>query len=398
MVLGLGVILVGGYLWGRLFRKLGIPALLGALAFGVFIGPYGVNMLPKAVVDVGNELRLIALTIILLRAGLGLNRDLLAAVGKVAFRMSFLPCIFEGLFATLAAMYFLNLPLAPAGMLGFILAAVSPAVVVPSMLALKEKGLGMKKGVPVIVLAGAALDDAVAITFFSAFLGIGLQGRIEHPLLVLGQVIYAIIGGVLLGVVSFYVYHVITRFVRPAPSENTLVVLGLSLLAMVIGEHIGVSGPLAVLILGFVILEKNPRVASRMDEHFTDLWTGAQLVLFVLIGAAVQIPVARAAGLAGLAVLAIGLTGRTLGVFAALLGSDLNLKERSFAAIAYMPKATVQAAIGGIPLAMAIAGGEVILAVAALSIVITAPLGALLITRTAPLLLEKSAEVNVGGR
>ena len=393
MVLGFGIILVGGFLWGRLFRGLGMPALLGALAFGVLVGPYGINMLPVAILEIGSDLRLIALTIILLRAGLGLNRDLLSAVGAVAFRMSILPCLLEGTVATLAAMYFLNLPLAEAGMLGFILAAVSPAVVVPSMLALKEKGLGMKKGIPVIILAGAALDDAVAITFFSAFLGIALQGSIKNPFLIPGQILWSIVGGAVLGLAAYWVYTLCVKVLKPSHAESTLLVLGLALLSVMAGEYLRVSGPLAALVLGFIMLEKAPRIAARLDEHFTDLWTGAQLLLFVLIGATVQIPVVRTAGLVGLVVVLLALVGRTIGVFLALIGSELNLKERAFAAIAYMPKATVQAAIGGVPLAMGFASGQVILAVAVLSIVLTAPLGALAIARTAPLLLEKAEEV-----
>lgn len=397
MVLGFGIVLVGGFLWGKLFRVLGMPALMGALIFGVLIGPYGTNILPGEVLEIGSDLRLMALTIILLRAGLGLNRDLLASVGAVAFRMSFLPCLLEGTVATLAAMYFLKLPLVEAGMLGFILAAVSPAVVVPSMLALKEKRLGMKKGVPVIILAGAALDDAVAITFFSAFLGIALQGSIRNPVLIPGQILWSIIGGTVLGLVAYWLYALCVKVLKPSHAESTLLVFGLALLSVIAGEHLRVSGPLSALVLGFIMLEKVPRIAARLDEHFTDLWAGAQLLLFVLIGATVQIPVVRTAGLVGLVVVLLALVGRTLGVFLALMGSELNLKERSFAAIAYMPKATVQAAIGGVPLAMGFASGQVILAVAVLSIVFTAPLGALAITRSAPFLLEKAEEAIDGG-
>lgn len=393
MVLGFGIILVGGFLWGRLFKGMGMPALLGALIFGVLIGPYGTNLLPQAVLEIGGDLRLMALTIILLRAGLGLNRELLAAVGAVAFRMSFLPCLLEGTVATLAAMYSLKLPLVEAGMLGFILAAVSPAVVVPSMLALKEKGLGMKKGVPVIILAGAALDDAVAITFFSAFLGIALQGTLKNPSLIPIQILWSIVGGAVLGLAAYWLYAIGVKILKPSHAESTLLVLGLALLSVVAGEHLRVSGPLSALVLGFIMLERVPRVAARLDEHFTDLWTGAQLLLFVLIGATVQTPVVRTAGLVGLVVVLLALVGRTAGVFLALIGSELNLKERTFAAIAYTPKATVQAAIGGVPLAMGFASGQVILAVAVLSIVFTAPLGALAIARSAPLLLEKAEEV-----
>ena len=212
---------------------------------------------------------------------------------------------------------------------------------------------------------------------------------IKNPSLIPGQILWSIIGGAVLGLVAYWLYALCVKVLNPSHAESTLMVLGLALLSVVAGEHLRVSGPLAALVLGFIMLEKVPRTAARLDEHFTDLWTGAQLLLFVLIGATVQIPVIRSAGLVGLVVVLLALVGRTVGVFLALIGSQLNIKERAFAAIAYMPKATVQAAIGGIPLAMGFASGQVILAVAVLSIVLTAPLGALAIARSAPLLLEE---------
>ena len=397
MVLGFSMVIIGGYLLGKLFKALGLPALLGALVFGVVVGPSVWGLIPEAILEAGPELRMIALTIILLRAGLGLNKDLLLEVGWTAFRMSFIPCILEGVLATLAAYYLLQLPFTQAGLLGFTLAAVSPAVIVPSMLALKESGLGMKRGVPVIVLAGAALDDAVAITFFSAFLGLAVTGGTVVGWGIPLRVVWAIVGGGLLGLIAYLIYKVLFSLLSPTPGEETVLILGMAFAVMVAGDMVAASGPLAAMTLGFILLERMPRSASRMDGRLADLWAGAQLFLFVLIGAAVQLPVMRQAGLLGLAVILIGLCGRTTGVFTALIGSPLNLKERSFAAIAYSPKATVQAAIGGIPLALGLPGGEIILSVAVLSIVFTAPLGALAIARSAPLLLEKiNATATIG--
>lgn len=389
MVIGFAIILVGGFISGRLFKRFGLPALLGALTLGVIVGPYYLNALPEGIMASGADLRMIALTVILLRAGLGLDRQLLAEVGPVAFRMSVLPCLLEGSAVTAAAMYFLGLPFAEAGMLGFILAAVSPAVVVPAMLALQKKGLGMAKGVPVIVLAGAALDDAFAITLFSAFVGLASQGTFGGPLQIPLRLVWSVMGGVLMGLLAFMAFRVLSRWLEASRAEDSLLALGLALGGVVAGEHLAASGPLAALVFGFALLEKLPRQASRIDEQLADLWVGAQLMLFVLIGAAVQVPLVWSVGLLGAVVLALGLTARSGGVFLALMGSGLNMKERLFVALAYSPKATVQAAIGGVPLALGFASGPTILAIAVLSIVITAPLGAIAIEKTAPQLLER---------
>ena len=390
MIIGFAIILLGGFISGRLFKSLGLPALLGALALGVLMGPYYINILPEGLLSSGADLRMIALIIILLRAGLGLDRELLAEVGSVALRMSFLPCLLEGSVATAAAMYFLKMPFAEAGMLGFILAAVSPAVVVPAMLSLQKKGLGMAKGVPVIVLAGAALDDAFAITLFSAFVGLASQGTFGGPLQVPLQLVWAVLGGVLMGLGAFIAFRTLSRWLKASRAEDSMLALGLALGAAVMGEHLAASGPLAALVFGFILLEKLPRQASRVDQHLTDLWVGAQLMLFVLIGAAVQVPLIWSVGLLGSLVLALGLLARSGGVFLALIGSELNIREKLFVALAYSPKATVQAAIGGVPLALGFASGPAILAIAVLSIAVTAPLGAIAIEKAAPLLLQQS--------
>lgn len=390
MLLGFAIILVGGFLSGRVLRRLGLPALLGALVLGVAVGPHYLNILPDLLLTAGADLRMIALTVILLRAGLGLNRELLSEVGGVALRMSFLPCVLEGAAVTIAAMRLLKLPFAEAGMLGFILAAVSPAVVVPAMLSLQKKGLGMQQGVPVIVLAGAALDDAFAITFFSAFVGLATRGGMVNPTQIPLSIVWSVSGGGLLGLGAYFIFANLLRLMETNRAEESLLALGLALAAVVAGEHISVSGPLAALAFGFMVLERLPRKASRIDQQLTDLWAGAQLMLFVLIGAAVQVPLVWSVGLSGLLVLLLGLSARSGGVFLALLGSELRLKERLFVALAYTPKATVQAAIGGIPLALGFGTGPAILAVAVLSIVITAPLGAIAIEKLAPHLLERS--------
>lgn len=388
MLLGFAIILVGGFLSGRVLRRLGLPALLGALVLGIVAGPYSLNMLPEALLKAAADLRMIALTIILLRAGLGLSRALLAQVGPIALRMSLIPCLLEGGVATLAAMRFLRLPLAEAGMLGFILASVSPVVVVPLMLSLKSAGLGMDKGIPVMILAGAALNGAFAVTIFSAFLSLGSHGTLGNPLQVSFQLLWSVLGGALMGFVACALFQVISRFFVATKVEDSLIVLGLTLAAVAAGDLLAYSGPLAALVLGFALIERSPKQANQVEQHLADLWVGAQMMLFVLMGAAVQLPLLRVVGFPGLTIIALGLVARSSGVFAALLGSNLNMRERYFSCIAYTPKASIQAAIGGIPLALGFASGQTILAVAALSIVSTAPLGTIAVDKLAPHLLK----------
>jgi solute carrier family 9B (sodium/hydrogen exchanger), member 1/2 len=393
MIQSIALILALGLLADRLFRRLGVPGLLGMILIGILLGPFGLNLLDRAILDNSADIRMLALVVILLRAGLGLNKEMLNRVGRVAITMSAIPCLMEGALATLAAHLILGLPLVEAGLLGFILAAVSPAVVVPSMLRLKEQGLGMDKGIPVLILAGASVDDVFAITLFTAFLGMALQSG-QSIVWLIAQIPLQVVGGIVLGaLVGYGLYRLYAlHLLNLARMEQLALILIAALAVVFIGQKTHIAGLLAVMTLGFVVLEKDGEIAERLERDLDKIWFFAQILLFVLIGAEVNVGIAWQAGAVGLLVLGIGLIGRLGGVMVALLGSNLERKERLFCAVAYSPKATVQAAIGGIPLAMGVESGALILAIAVLAIMVTAPLGALGIDLLAPRLLSHAAE------
>jgi len=389
LLFSVSVMILLGILASRLFQKLNLPGLLGLILLGILLGPYTTGILEDSLLSISADIRLIALIIILLRAGLGLNLEILRRVGFTALKMSAIPCLLEGFAVTFAAYYLLGLPFLQAGMLGFIIAAVSPAVIVPSMLELRDKGLGMGSGVPIIVLAGASVDDVFAITLFSVFLGMG-TGSGEASLLQVGMIPVEIMGSILLGYIvglglaKFYEYF----SQRINETEELMVLTGAAIAVKLLGDFLNLAGLLSVMTIGFVLLAKRENTAYLLEGMLSKVWLVAQIFLFILIGSAVNIQVAWEAGLMGILIIAVGLSFRSLGVFISTAGSRLNSKERLFCILSYLPKATVQAAIGGIPLAAGVPSGEVILAVAVLSILITAPLGAVAIKLSAPILLD----------
>lgn len=390
MITSLAIMLLLGLMANMFFTRIKLPGLLGMLILGVLIGPYVLNWLDEDTLRISANLRKIALIIILLRAGLGISREDLKRVGSSAIKMSFIPGLIEGFTVAFISIYLLGFSFIEGGILGFIIAAVSPAVVVPQMLEYLEKGVGTNKGIPTLILAGASVDDVFAITIFTTFLGFysGSQANIGIKLLnipvsiVLGIGLGAIIGFIL--VYLFKKYHI-------RDTRKVLTILGaaslLTALEGAIKNRVEIAGLLGVMTIGFVILEKNPQVALRLSKKFNKIWIFAEILLFVLVGAQVNISVALNAGLKGLIIISLGLFGRSAGVVISTLGSDLNWKERLFCIISYTPKATVQAAIGAIPLGLGIPSGDVILAIAVLSIIITAPLGAMGIKLTSRRLL-----------
>jgi NhaP-type Na+/H+ or K+/H+ antiporter len=391
MLLSLAIIIIFGSLFYVFFEKIKLPGLLGMLILGVLMGPYGYNILSTQILLISSDLRMIALIIILLRAGLGIKKDTLLKVGRPALLLSFLPGLLEGLTILLFSTVFLNFDFAEGGMLGFIIAAVSPAVVVPSMLTLMNEGKGEKKGIPTLLLAGASIDDVVAITIFTSFLG--LYGGSQFNIFIQGQkILVAILLGIILGLIfSIILIKIFKRFhIRDTKKVLFLLSAGLILVTMEkeFAEIIEIAGLLGVMVIGFVLLQKIPLVAQRLATKLNKVWVFAELLLFVLVGAEVNIIVAREAGLLGIILIFIGVLARSVGVYISLIKSGLNFKEKLFCAIAYSPKATVQAAIGGIPLAMGVPRGEIILALAVLAIVITAPLGAIGIRYGGNYLLE----------
>ncbi|EEG76404.1 cation:proton antiporter domain-containing protein [Dethiobacter alkaliphilus] len=383
----------------KLFEKFKLPGLVGLVLVGILTGPFVLNLLEQDILALSTEIRLLALIIILLRAGLGLDRQILTRIGSSAIKMSAIPGIFEGTTIMILSRIFLDFSWAQAGVLGFIIAAVSPAVVVPSMLDLRDRGLGMDKNVPILILAGASIDDVFAITVFTVFLGLaGGTATEATPLISFAMIPVEIVGGVLLGLIIGYLLVLLFNRFTLHRIEQLLLVTGSGIVVTLIGEAVSLAGLLAVMGLGFILLEKGNGhdYISQLEESLNHLWLGAQLFLFILIGAAVNIQVAWQAGALGIMMIALGLTARSIGVLVATWRSGLSWNERKFCAAAYLPKATVQAAIGGVPLAAGIPGGEIILAIAVLSIIITAPLGAIAIKRLAPRLLNQ-CELTEGG-
>ena len=380
MATSLGIITVLGLMANYIFTKLKLPGLLGMLLLGIIFGPFGLGILNDDLMRVSSDFREIALIIILLRAGLGLDWDELKSIGRPAVKLSFIPVILEGLTVMILSTILFDLSLIEGGILGFIIAAVSPAVVVPSMIELKERGMGTDKNIPTLILAGASLDDIVAITIFSSFLGLYTGEKINILLqflkvptsIILGIGIGFIIGLVL--VFLFKKYHI-------RDTKKVLMIVGVAILMMelenILSSRIQIAGLLGVMTIGFVILLRRNVVAKRLALKFNKIWVLAEILLFVLVGAQVDLSVAINAGRFGIILILGGLIMRSIGVFISLIGSNLNKKERLFVAVSYTPKATVQAAMGSVPLAYGVVSGDMILAVSVLAIVITAPIGAI---------------------
>lgn len=380
MARSLAIILLLGLPANRFFEKMRMPGLLGMLILGIIIGPYGLNWIRPEMINISPDLRKIALIIILLRAGFGINKNDLKKVGTSALKMSFIPGVIEGFFIAFASIKIFDFSFIEGGILGFVLAAVSPAVVVPSMLDLNKNKIGTDKGIPTLIMAGASIDDVFAITIFSVFLGLYSGNNINIGIQLLGipiSILLGIAGGVIIGYMLlniFNKYHI-------RDTKKVLLILGFSILFTelenLLKSKISIASLLGVMTIGFIILEKRPEVGKRLAIKFDKIWVFAQVFLFVLVGAQVNISVALDSGTKGIILILIGLIGRSIGVIISLLGTSLNWQERLFCIISYIPKATVQAAIGGVPLSLGVASGDVILAVAVLSILITAPLGAI---------------------
>ena len=396
-------ILLAGFFTGQIARRLKIPALVGMVLAGIFLGPQAANVLSPGVLDAANSLRVIAVMVILMKAGLGLDREKLAQQDTVALRLGFLPATCEAIAVALAAMWIFQFDLATGLLLGCILGAESPAVIVPGMLRLKSLGWGVKKGIPDAILTGSALSDVLLLLVFSlllAFLtqggaiGVTLGSLSLNPLQLLPlQIILQVSLGILVGWLTARLLVVVLakQYWTQNAVQDALVAASLALLLVVLAEHIPIfSGYLAVMATGFFLIEFNAPLARRLREGFNSLWIVAEIILFVLLGASIQLSVLGNIFLVGLLILAIGtLIGRSLGWYLATLGSNWTSQERLFLLSGNSAKATVQAAIGAIPLAQGVEGGDTILALAALSILVTAPLGAWAIPTFAPKLLEQ---------
>ena len=382
------LILLGGWFFGRLFDRIKLPGVLGMVLFGIGIGFFLREKAPAVLWEIEPFLKSFALIVILLRAGLGISKETLKKAGITALLMAFVPCLLEGTALVFGFHYFFHFTWPVAGLTGFMLSAVSPAVIVPSMLDLKSRGYGQNKEVPTIVLAGASADDVIAITFFSLFLGLSETGQVNLLKTAL-SIPLSIIGGILPGIALGFILVLYFRkhHEKVRATEKVLILLTAAMLLVEAGNWFHLAALLGVMTVGFVLLEKAEVVAHELSGKLSRIWVFAQIILFVLIGFSVDLDVAFQAGLKGLLIIA-GLVFRSAGVLIATAFSDLNRKERLFCVIAYIPKATVQAALGGVALSRGMAEGPVILAIAVLSIIFTAPLGLLGIRLGAPKLLE----------
>lgn len=391
MLLSLSLILILGMFMGWICRKMKLPALLGMLITGIILGPYGLNLLDDSILGISAELRKIALIIILTRAGLGLDLSGLKKLGRPAVLMCFVPASFELLGMILLAPKLMGLSVLESAVMGAVLAAVSPAVVVPRMVKLMDEGYGVKEGIPQLILAGASVDDVYVIVLFSTFVGM-MQGEGAFILKFVNipvSIFFGIAIGLFLGVLLAYFF----KKVHIRDTSKVLIILSISFLLVVIEDKlttaITFSSLIAVMFIGIGLQKKREAVAKRLSVKYGKLWVAAEVFLFVLVGATVNIEYLGKIGAKAFVVIIGALIFRMFGVFVCLLGTNLKRKEQLFAMMAYTPKATVQAAIGGIPLALGLACGDIVLTVAVLAIVFTAPLGAFAIDWSYKKLLNK---------
>jgi len=406
MALGLAELVILSLIveWG--FRKIKVPGLVGMLMVGMVMGPYALSALKPGLLEVSSDLRMIALIVILLRAGFELSKNTLKRVGGRAILLSCIPAIFEGVAITFIAPHFINLTYLESAILGAIIAAVSPAVVVPLMIHFIERKKGTGEGIPTLVLAASSIDDVFVIVVYSVLIGFytGAKVNVTWKLV---SIPLSIILGVGVGLAfGLFFYKLFDRF-NPRATKRLLVILGASIVLVavepVMEKFIPFAALLAVMAMGMIILEQNEYMAHEISSRLSKVWIFAEILLFTLVGAQVDIHVALKAGLAGSIIIGLGLIARSIGTYTCLLGSTFSFKERIFIVISYIPKATVQAAIGGAPLiAMKAAGmntgpGELILAIAVLSIILTAPLGAWAISFVGNRVLKSEISKDIAG-
>lgn len=384
MLTSLALIFLFGLIFGALFQKLRLPPLLGMLIVGIVLGPYALDWLDDSLLSISADLRQIALIIILTRAGLNLNISDLKKVGRPAVLMCFLPACFEILGMLVLAPPLLHISYLDAAIMGAVVGAVSPAVIVPKMLRLMEEGYGTEKSIPQLILASASVDDVFVIVLFSSFTGLA-KGESLSPWR-FAEIPISILLGVLLGAALGLALAFFFQKVHVRDSVKVLLLLSFSFLLVALEDalegFVPISGLIAVMSLGIALQRKRDIVARRLSLKFSKLWVAAELLLFVLVGATVDLHYAYAAGLSAVVLIFGVLLFRMAGVWVCLLKTKLLFKERLFCMLAYMPKATVQAAIGSVPLSMGLSCGNIVLTVAVLAILITAPLGAFLIDLT----------------
>lgn len=394
MLTSIALILLLGMGAGQLFARVKLPSLLGMILAGILISPHCLNLVDDSILQISGDIRQIALVIILTRAGLSLNLSDLKKVGRPAILMCFVPACLEMIGTLIFAPLLLGVSLLDAAVIGSVIAAVSPAVVVPRMIRLIEEGYGVSKGIPQLILAGASVDDVFVIVVFTALTTLAATGSASVS--DIAQIPTSILLGILLGALFGIL---LVRLFRRYPMRDltrVLIVLSVSFLMLEIQSRlegiIAVSGLLAIMSAGITIRHKDTALARQLSAKYNSLWLGAEIFLFVLVGVAVDIRYALAAGITAILLVIFALVFRMSGVFVSLLGTPLTRHERLFCMMAYTPKATVQAAIGTIPLAMGLSCGSIVLTVAVISILLTAPFGAICVDKSYRKLLQPSSD------
>ncbi len=392
MLLSISLIILISLMLSKIFNLLKLPPILGMLLAGIIIGPFALNLIDPNILNISTELREIALVVILIRAGLSLDISDLKKVGRPAILLSFVPATIEILAVFIFAPMIFGIDYVSALIMGSIIAAVSPAVVVPRMIKMMESGYGREKRIPHMILAGASIDDVYVIVLFYAFLKLGQGDNFQITTLL--NVPISILLGVIIGVFIGLMASIFFKKFHMRDTVKVLIIFALGFLFIAledgISKYIALSGLLAVMSFGIALNRSYPLLAKRLVKKFEKIWVIAEIMLFVLVGALVDISVLLNVGLLSILLIIISMSFRMLGVYLSLLKTSLNTKEKLFTAISYTPKATVQAAIGAIPLSLGLPYGELILMVSVLAIIITAPFGAILMDHLHTKWLEKS--------
>lgn len=392
MLKSIALIMLIGMSSGWVCRKVKLPGLLGMLFTGIILGPYVLNLLDSSILLVSADIRKIALVIILTRAGLTLNLEDLKKVGRPAFLMCFVPATFEMIGMIILAPRLLSVSLIEAAVIGTVVAAVSPAVVVPKMIKLMEDGYGTKQGIPQLILAGASVDDVYVIVMFTAFTSLAQGGNVSVMSFV--NIPVSIMFGIIIGIIIGKALAVVWKKLHIRDTVKAAIFLSVALLLVDIEASLNTpitfASLISVMFIGIALKKDRPEVAFRLSQKYNKMWVWAEVMLFVLVGATADIGYVAYAGVSSIVIIIGALIFRMAGVALCMAGTKLKLKERVFCMLAYTPKATVQAAIGGVPLSMGLACGNTVLTVAVLAIIITAPLGAFAIDMTYRKLLKKS--------
>lgn len=393
MLISLSVIMLLGLFLGWICTKIHFPSLFGMIIAGIIIGPYSLNLIDQSVLDVSTDIRRIALIVILLRAGLKLDLSALKKVGRSAILMCFVPACFEIIGMVILAPILLDISVLDAAVMGAVIGAVSPAVIVPTMIRLIDEGYGTDKGIPQMILAGASVDDVFVIVMFTTFTGLAQGGEVS--ILRFVNIPASIITGIIVGLVVGFIFVKWFLKIKIRATVKAIIVLSVSFALSAFEDNFKVvpfASPIAIMAIGIGIKKWSSHYAKELSEKYDKMWAVAEIFLFVLVGASVAIDSAVSAGVSSIILVLGVLLFRMLGVFVCVLGTKLNIKEKLFCIIAYTPKATVQAAIGGLPLAMGLPCGQIVLTVSVIAILLTAPMGAFGIDLTYQRFLKRNKE------